>query len=58
METKDNLWARVTDAHWVHPKLGYIKMYVQFEAHPKNFLGPEKSFKTFEEAVRYMESFL
>ncbi len=58
METKSNLWAKITESHWVHPNLGYIKAFAQFEACPKSFLGPTKYFKTFEEAIRYMESFL
>ena len=58
MESKDNHWARITESHWVHPKLGYIKAMAQFEACPKSFLGPMRLFKTFEEAVKYMESFL
>lgn len=55
IRTIDNHWARITDSHWVHPKLGYIKIVNKYEAHPKS--SEMKIFDTFEEAIEYMESF-
>lgn len=57
MEIRLNHWAKITDNHWVHPDLGYLKFqWEQWEAHPKAELGVDKSFDDFKKATAYMES--
>ena len=53
-----NKWARITDNHWVHPDIGYVKYaFEKWEAHPKAHLsGKQQIFDDFQQAVEYMNS--
>lgn len=56
---RQNHWAKITDNHWVHPDIGFVKCnWGPWEAHPKAIFGEGKSFETFEEAIRYMEKLI
>jgi len=52
-----NLWARISDEHWIHPKLGYIKFWGnKWEAHPRPSIHLEpRSFNELSIAMEYME---
>ena len=53
----NNKWAKLTNSHWVHPDIGYIK-YIgndYWEITPKPFLAPPKVLHSEEECFKYGE---
>lgn len=52
-------WHQITENHWVHPKIGYIKyIFNEWQAVPKPSIvgGDAKAFPLLNQAMEYMNS--
>lgn len=55
---KQNRWYEVTEDHWVHPDIGYIKYkFNEWQACPiASVNGNARAFRELNQAMEYMNS--